>query len=44
MARPEFTPISQVDVTLEYATVDPLSLWERARVRGFSANNPFFDQ
>jgi len=25
----------QVGVTFEYPTVSPLSLWERARVRGF---------
>jgi hypothetical protein len=44
LAKPEFTPISQVDVTLEHATVGPLSLRERARVRGFSADDAFFDQ
>jgi hypothetical protein len=34
-SRPEFDSISQVDVPRTIDSVSPLSLWERARVRGF---------
>jgi hypothetical protein len=33
LAKPEITPIIQVDVTRKITTVSPLSLRERARVR-----------
>jgi hypothetical protein len=33
----EFDSISQVGVSRIFNAVGPLSLWERARVRGFSA-------
>jgi hypothetical protein len=33
--KPEFASISQVDVLLNSDWVSSLSLWERARVRGF---------
>jgi hypothetical protein len=31
----EFDSVSHVGATLKCASVSPLSLWERARVRGF---------
>jgi hypothetical protein len=34
LAKPEITLIFQVDVTRKFATVSPLSLRERVRVRG----------
>jgi hypothetical protein len=33
--RPEFSSVFQVGVSRTNNTVSPLSLWERARVRGF---------
>jgi hypothetical protein len=34
-SKPEFTAVSHVGVTLPNTTASPLSLWERARVRGY---------
>ncbi len=34
-SRPQLNAVSHVGVTLPNTTVSPLSLWERARVRGF---------
>jgi len=38
--KPEFGSVFQVGVSRTNNTVSPLSLWERARVRGFSGH-PF---
>jgi hypothetical protein len=34
-SKPEFDSISHVGVCLPDTSISPLSLWERARVRGF---------
>ncbi|WP_191630959.1 hypothetical protein [Pseudomonas fluorescens] len=38
VSKPEFDAMLQVGVTRKNNSVSPLSLWERARVRGFSGH------
>jgi hypothetical protein len=44
-SKSEFNAVSHVGVPLPNHSVSPLSLWERARVRGscFKASKPEFD-